>query len=162
MGWKGSVSELRTPKNRLSNRQAYRKKPNQGSLDTLRRLDQYPVENEWLRLNPSRHSSLGQACEGLTVIGQDSTWMPKCWIMWVDVSPSTWLFRWHPTARNALYYEVCELFGWTCTENNGRWLASEVQIGITCLTTNVVQSIPICWQLNNPHHPDRPDDWHGP
>ena len=41
--------------------------------------------------------------------------------MWVDVSPSTWLFRWHPTARNALYYEVCELFGWTCTENNSDW-----------------------------------------
>ena len=90
-------------------------------LDPLCRLDQYPVENERLCLNPSRHSSLGQACEGLTVIGQDSKWMPKCWIMWVDVSPSTWLFRWHPTARNALYYEVCELFGWTCTENNSDW-----------------------------------------
>ena len=68
---------IKDPQKQIVKPSSLQKKPNQGSLDPLCRLDQYPVENEWLRLNPSRHSSLGQACEGLTVIGQDSKRMPN-------------------------------------------------------------------------------------
>ena len=153
---------IKDPKNRLSNRQAYRKNQIKVHWTPFAGWISTQSKTNGSALNPSRHSSLGQACEGLTVIGQDSKRMP-------NVGSCEVMSRHLPGCLGGTpqHATLCTTRCVSCLVElvlrimSGDWLQG-FRLESHALLPMLCNLSPHTGSWNNPHHPYRPDDWHGP